>query len=403
MKIFFALFIVMFLAFSGYHLTFRKIKLPLFARRFYLTGTEYLFLGLMLGPQFLNLLDETTCRGLAPFGALLLGWIGLLFGFQFEIAKMRRIPIEYFGSALLEGGVTFGVVFGGIVFLAPLFISLDANFSSTFLITVGLGIGAAAVCTAQTGLALLAPKFISNRSKTVQLLTIISTFDGFIAMFLLGIAYIYGGSFNEVMGERTVLFQGPIFGIFACVCLFVLYNLMMVRRCEDNELLLIVIGMAILSSGAAAMLGFSPLITNFILGVGLVNFSREKERIFRLLMNIEKPVYLILLVFLGVSWQLNTPWVFLLAGGLCLVRIFGKGLGGGLMTRFLPQPHHHQNRIGFGLIDSGGLPLAILFDFQQRFSHSMTAYIVSIGLLMVLYNDLLSPHFISYLFKRERV
>jgi len=50
MKIIFALLIIVFLAFSGYHLTFRGFKLPLFAREFYLTGTEFLFLGLLLGP-----------------------------------------------------------------------------------------------------------------------------------------------------------------------------------------------------------------------------------------------------------------------------------------------------------------------------------------------------------------
>jgi len=49
MKIVFALLIIVFLAFSGYHLTFRSLKLPLFAREFYLTGTEFLFLGLLLG------------------------------------------------------------------------------------------------------------------------------------------------------------------------------------------------------------------------------------------------------------------------------------------------------------------------------------------------------------------
>ena len=92
MKVTFALLIIIFLAFSGYHLTFRHFRLPLFARIFYLTGTEFLVLGLLLGPQFLNLMDPETQKGLAPLTALLLGWIGLLFGFQFEIKKLRRVP-----------------------------------------------------------------------------------------------------------------------------------------------------------------------------------------------------------------------------------------------------------------------------------------------------------------------
>ena len=102
MKIFFALLLIIFLAFSGYHLTFRRIELPLFARKFYLTGTEYLFLGLLLGPQFFNLLDSQTLLGLEPLFALLLGWIGLIFGFQFEIVKLRRFPLEFLSAAIIE-------------------------------------------------------------------------------------------------------------------------------------------------------------------------------------------------------------------------------------------------------------------------------------------------------------
>ncbi len=387
----------MFLAFSGYHLSFRKIKLPLFARRFYLTGTEFLFLGLLLGPQFLNLMDAATCQGLAPLLALLLGWVGLLFGFQFEISRIRRIPIEYLGVSLLEGAVTFGIVFAGVVIILPLLQPAGAAVSGMVSIIIGLGIGAIAVCAAQTGLALLAPGLISGRSKTVQLLTAVSTVDGLLAMIAFCVLYIYGVE----MTEKPLLFQGPVFGLLACLFFLIFFGLMMARRLEDRELVLIVIGMAILSSGAAAMLGFSPLITNFILGIGLVNFSREKERIFRLLMNVEKPVYLILLVFLGVGWQLNSPWLFLLAAGLFLLRVAGKGLGGGVMSWALHPAQKEKLYVGFGLIDSGGLPLALLFDFQQQFPGDPTPYVVSVGLLMVLYNDLFSPHFVSFLLRRE--
>ena len=50
MKIVFALLIVIMLCFSGYHLTFRGLKLPIIARKLQLTGTEFLFLGLFPKP-----------------------------------------------------------------------------------------------------------------------------------------------------------------------------------------------------------------------------------------------------------------------------------------------------------------------------------------------------------------
>ena len=103
MKIFFALLLIIFLAFSGYHLTFKRLKLPFFKYKIYLTGTEFLFLGLLLGPQFLNLLDTQTMGGLDPLSALLLGWIGLLFGFQFEFSRLRRFPEQFLIAGIFEG------------------------------------------------------------------------------------------------------------------------------------------------------------------------------------------------------------------------------------------------------------------------------------------------------------
>ena len=394
MKIFFALLVLIFLAFVGYHLTFRKIRLPLFARKFYLTGTEFLFLGLMLGPQFLNLLDDATCKGLAPLAALLLGWVGMLFGFQFELSKLRRFPLEYLFAALLEGGITLIIIVGASVLL----LSLISSAIGHIPIAAVLCLGAAAACTAQTGLALLAPEFAARRSKPIQLLSYMSTMDGLLAVLIFGLAFFFKGTVAAGI-ESSGTFQGPLVALLVCIGLIVLYSLMTIRRCDEEELTLIVIGLTVLTSGAAAVLDFSPLIANAVLGFGLVNLSRDKERIFQVLMTIEKPVYLILLVFLGVGWRLDSIWVLLLGAGLCGFRLVGKWLGGVLAVRSIPRFRNYPAALGFGLMDYGGLPLAILFDFQQRFAFSAAPYVVSMGLLAVIFTDILSPHLFGWLVK----
>jgi hypothetical protein len=393
MKIFFALLILIFLAFSGYHLTFRKIRLPLFARNFYFTGTEFLFLGLLLGPQFFNLLDNATREGLAPLTALLLGWVGLLFGFQFEIKKLRRFPMEYLAAAVLDWGATLVIIVGALLLLLPVF----SAFAVPVSVSAVLCLGAAAACTAQTGLALLAPEFVTRRSKLVQLLSYMSTMDSLLAVAIFGLAFFFRGSFDAGI-ESTGAFRGPMAAVLLCGGLIVLYSLITVRRCDEEALKLIVIGMTVLTSGAAAILDFSPLISNALLGFGLVNLSRDKERIFQVLMSIEKPVYLILLVFLGVGLRLDSPWIFLLGIGLSFFRLAGKWLGGALSVRLIPRFRPYPLNLGFGLLDSGGLPLAVLFDFQQQFSHSAAGHVVSAGLLAVIFSNLFSPIFFGRLF-----
>jgi hypothetical protein len=239
---------------------------------------------------------------------------------------------------------------------------------------------------------------LTRRSKLVQLLSYMSTMDSLLAVAIFGQAFFLRGSFDAGI-ESTGAFQGPVAAVLLCGGLIVLYSLMTVRRCDEEELKLIVIGMTVLTSGAAALLDFSPLISNALLGFGLVNFSRDKERIFQVLMSIEKPVYLILLVFLGVGIRFDSPWIFILGIGLCVFRLAGKWLGGAMTVRLIPRFQHYPLNLGVGLIDSGGLPLAILFDFQQRFSHSTAGVVVSTGLLAVIFSNLLSPLLFGRLFK----
>jgi len=396
MKLTFALLIIIFLAFSGYHLTFRHFRLPLFARIFYLTGIEFLVLGLLLGPQFLNLVDPETQKGLAPLSALLLGWIGLLFGFQFEIKKLRRFPLEFFLGAVLEGLVTLALVFAG-VYLTLVFC---CDIPDSFMIVVAITLAAAGGCTAQTGLAFLSPDRIAKRQHTVKLLRFISSVDGLIPLLIFGLCFFYNPSTGSGGSWLGGFWPGILTSLGASFGLLLLFTLFISHRRFQKELILVVIGMTMLTSGLASSLKFSPLLTNFFVGFWLVNLSRDKERIYQILMTVEKPTYLLLLVFLGVCIRFDSISLVLLALVYCLYRTLGKFLSGFLLTRLNPELQKHPAQLGFGLLAQGGLSLAIFLDFQQTFPSRISTFVISFAILAVIYNEFLSHYFLERLFKR---
>ena len=403
MKIFFALLLITFLAISGYHLTFRGFRLPLFARKFYFTGTEFLFLGLLLGPQFLNILDEQTCAGLEPLSALLLGWIGLLFGFQFEIPKLKRFPSEFFMASIVEGLITFFLVFSGIYYVFQFSsLPLISTMSGPMKYSAALTLAAAAACTAQTGLALFAPGAIARKSSTIRLLQYISGIDGLSAMLIFSLVFLFRPSILDGNSWVNVLGRGTLVTGIAIAGLLVLYLLFLTQRREESELSLVVIGMAVVTSGTALILNFSPLLINFFVGFCLVNLTREKERIFNILNSVEKPVYLLLLVLLGAGWEINSLWLLVFSIGYCLLRATGKFLGGFFITYLGPNLRTHPHGLGLGLLEQGGLALAILFDFHRGFSCEMADMVVSIALLAIIYNDLLSSFSLKRLLKENR-
>ena len=392
MKTIFCLLMIVFLAFSGYHLSFRHYKLPLIARKFYLTGIEFLILGLLIGPEFLDIVDQKTLNGLEPLISLLLGWVGLLYGFQFELAKLRRFPVELLHAAVAEGLFTllwaFSWIYCALSFLAQI------SFSVKMAICIVLS--AAAACTAQTGLALWTSSQAAPRQKLIIHLRYISGIDGMVGLLAYGaVFFFYPGTENIQPIEQLFVVAGISAGM---LLLFLLFTR---ARLERAELILIVVGMTVLTSGMASLANFSSLIVSFLIGVCLVNFSRDKERIFILLVSVEKPVYLLMLLFLGLNWRVDLIWYPVAAAGYFLFRFSGKFSAGWLLTRSNPEFGLHPYFFGFGLLDWGGLPIAFFLEFSRVFPDAATIHAISVALTALVINEALSGPLAGRLFQRN--
>ncbi|NOY70044.1 MAG: hypothetical protein GXP53_11275 [Deltaproteobacteria bacterium] len=389
MKPFFAFFIVFVIALVGYHFSFRRLGAGA-GSRLRLTGLEFLAFGLVLGPGFLNVIDEHTAKSLEPLTALVMGWLGLLFGFQFEVFKLRRLPRACFPAALVESMFTFVFVFFGVFFMLP-----DGFFFPTGLLCA-IVLSAAAACSAQTGLALAQAGAGPDRSGLIRTLRYIAGVDGLFPMLILCVAHVFSAWSHGAgaLGAGAVL-------IPAFAGLVVLYFLLLARRRQANELALVIIGMTLLVSGAAAMAGFSPLAANFILGVCIVNITREKEKIFNLLVSIEKPAYILLLLFFGAAWQVTGVSMLLPAVLYAVFRFAGKMAGGFTVTALLKPLRAHPRSFGLGLLELGGLPVVILYDFQQSVPGQGVATVVGIALAAIVVNDLVSLFMLTGLVPRN--
>ncbi len=158
--------------------------------------------------------------------------------------------------------------------------------------------------------------------------------------------------------------------------------------------------MAVLTSGLASALNLSPLIINFLAGLLLVNTSREKERIYKILISVEKPAYMLLLVILGANLLIDSPWIISLGIIYFLYRALGKIFSGFIITHFNTKLKKHPPYLGFGLLDQGGLSLAILLDFYRGFPTDISARIVSLVLIAIILNNFISPTLLKRLLNK---
>ncbi|MFW5975523.1 MAG: hypothetical protein ACOCP6_02060 [Desulfosalsimonas sp.] len=393
MKIFLAFFLVILAAFGGYHLSFRSVAGRRRLAWLHLTGLEFLVLGLLLGPGFFNVLDESTARSLEPLTALALGWIGLLLGFQFEVFQLRKFPPAFFLAMLVESTFTVLLSFCFFYFFLPLFFPLPANLQ----VVLPLVLAATAACTSQSGLALMFQGRGGRPTAGVRLVRYMASLDGLVPMAVL--VFIFFARTREI---SVTPFQILFLLAAALAGIFIIYMFFLAQRRDADELALVIIGMTVVTSGTAAIAGFSPLLANFFMGVCLVNLTMEKEKIFHLLASIEKPVYLVLLIFLGASWHLPDFWIAVPALAYFIVRLAGKIAGGMSAVRLLPALRRgFPGLLGLGLVEQGGLAVAILFDFQQRFSGPEVSYVVGFALAAIVFAQLAGPYCAVLVLKRS--
>ena len=175
------------LAFAGSRFSFLRLPLarlshPLGVRNLLLTGTEFLLVGLLLGDAALGVLDDATLRGLAPILGLGLAWIGMLFGSQWEIRRLRSHAGVGLTAALTQAVVVVAVVG------APLYLLLRGQFAvpDQVVLLGALTLGAAASDTAPSALALSSRGLRGAGRSLAGLLRLTADVDGLVAVAVFG-------------------------------------------------------------------------------------------------------------------------------------------------------------------------------------------------------------------------
>jgi Kef-type K+ transport system membrane component KefB len=362
----------------------------------YVTGTEFLLFGFLLGDSFIGLLDPDTLRALVPVIGLGLGWVGFLYGLQLELRTLRRFPVDYFLASMLQALLTLVVV------AAPAYVLL-ARFGvdrTTAGITAAV-LAATASCSAPTVIALMSRNPRVRRLRAMKALRYLTGLGDLPAVLLVGIAFcvfhpysLVGiGSFVAAQWLLVSIVLGAFFGL-----LFV-YFLRYVRN--EEELLVVILGTVFLSAGAATYLNLSPLFVNLIAGLAVVNVSGHQRRITELIHHPERTIYLTFLVVAGASLQLSSIWAVILAGVYIIVRLLGKTLGGYLGARLILKDRSVTSHLGMGLIAQGGMSVAIIVNYQMIVDSFLSEIIVSGVVLAIVFTELLSPTLIRRVLRAE--
>jgi Kef-type K+ transport system membrane component KefB len=147
-------------------------------------------------------------------------------------------------------------------------------------------------------------------------------------------------------------------------------------------------------------LHLSPLMTNMVAGLVLVNLSSKNERVFRMLEPLEAPVYAAFFALAGT--ELNLKLLASIGGLGCVyivARFAGKYFGALLGASVARSAPAIRKYLGLCLFPQAGVAIGLVMIAQQTpaFASSPDAVrMVTIVLASVLVNELIGPPIARY-------
>jgi hypothetical protein len=390
------------LALAGHRKTFVKIDPFGAGRFFFLTGTEFLLVGYLLGDSFLGILDAHTLQRVRPILILGLGWIGLLSGIQLEWKALRRFGWASYLRVLLYGCSVFLLVSVGLYALFRVRFPSDPHIGPAVVV-----LAVTALCTAHASIALWMQQVSKPKRPLGHTLQFVSSITGVIAIILFGL---FAGFYHPAeggFGPLLLPLEKFVFSLLLGFLMGLLLLMLFRTRLGEEDKVLIVIGLVLFGGGMTYLLGISPLLVHLVAGAVLANFSLKSEETFQLLMRIERPLYLIFLMIAGAYLRIGGPLVLLLAGAYVLIRALSQGVSGAVfLGRVFQDAEHPRTRaLGWGLLSQAGLAVALAVHFHLWMAGPSSLPVLnvtfSVLLLAILINELISPIGLAYVTKEQ--
>jgi len=396
MKFLIAIAIIAGIALIGTRITFLKKQFGLGIKNIFFTGTEYILLGVILGSGFLNILDTETISRFRPFLVFGLGWVGFLYGIQFEIKLVKNLPKKFFSITAIQAVITFLMVSTSMF----IFFYSQKALPGEKAIIVSIVLGITALSTAQSALAIVNKNFKFRDQRLIDLLRYVAGVDGLFAMafFAIFLAFTDPGSGTWSSLSPALKWAGLTF--FTALIPTLIFLLMNRTRYKHTDFLLVLSGTIAFTSGMAYYLGLSPLLTGLITGIALANTCKYRIRALNFLSDGEKPIYIIMLIILGAGWDL-TNTISLSAVSIFIVfRILGKAAGNFAAVKSFRSAFPIPSGIGFSLLSEGGISFGIIINFMILYPE-LSGHLIYIVIISAFLFELISPRLIIKFFKNR--
>lgn len=366
---------------------------------FVFSGMLYLLIGLLVGSYLgFGILTDELLYKLEPMTDLMTGIVGFLLGLRFNVLLKHK---RSFISGTLSAVMTFLLTAVALFFISPYAVdfqnvSLDLaslklfgdkalieSFPSfVFLEEINrrqfwFALGASATACSISLLSLgMISKFNKTTSEITKVLSIFAPTGQFVAITLLGLCLALARADVSATALHISLGEWIIATLCSGVLCGLLFSLFIGRQSNENRVLLAALGAIIFAAGIGSLLSISSLFICFLTGLSISLFSNYSEILKENLVRLEEPIFVLLLVIGGASWQPEINRAWLLPGIYFLVRAFSLSLFAQAIHWRLTR--RKLSRLGQGLLGQDLIAVAVALSLAKEFPELAQLFLTTI-------------------------
>lgn len=365
----------------------RRVRAALGFSHLIATGHVFLVLGYVLGFVSGGYKDPVS-DDLGPIIAFASGWVGFATGIRLDFRILRTIPLRCYTVALFPAFFT-AVVVGtlGLYLFRRAGIAPIEAYAATLILAAG------AASSGPTLVAMLRSRRAGRASDARPVLRMIEFSAGVDDLVVIVLAMISfstfrasAESFSPLYLVATSVAGGALFGLVTWLFLG--------GKANEDERLLLGLGMLIFIAGFACWLYLSPAAIAAVAAMVLVNLPSDRtSKLMDAVRRVERPAVVILMAVIGYHITGRVTWMFFpLVLFLTLIRILSKRFAGLFVARITLAPGlRTYPRWTDGLTPQGILGLMVALSFFQVWHDDLARTVLAAIAVASVLNEIVAP------------
>jgi len=362
-----------------------RIKLPAI--------TGYIFAGILLGSSGLHLIHHENMEMLNILSEITLSFIAVIIGGEFSFFKLKIYGKKIIIITLAQMFLTFGLVSIGLILIGtPRY--------AAFLL------GAISAATAPAATVVIVEKLKARGEFVDYLYGVVALDDAgtvilFSIAFALSISFVTGEDVNISISVLHALLE-IVYSLSIGIIGGLIIHFSTRSKRNTNEIKIITVGILFLTTSISISLRLSPLISNMVVGMLLININKQNIRILKAIEPLAAPLYAIFFAIAGAELSLNIfkDTSVLFAGLLFIfLRAMGKYFGVYFSAAALKVNPKVRNYLGLGLLPQAGVAIGLVLFIQASPAiagasaavQSEVSKMINIVLMSVFFNELFGP------------